>query len=67
MNSKQEEAIKKLRVAYMRIGGAIASIEQAKKRPCVGDDDLLRAHVGIAKTNLEGVRELIAEAGKLLK
>jgi hypothetical protein len=52
----------------VRIGGAIDSLARAKERlPLVGTDDVLQAHIGIAKTNLEGIRELIAEAGKLLK
>lgn len=67
MDKGKEAALKKLREAYTRIGGAIGSVEQAQKRPGVKEDDLLTAHLGMAIWNLNGVRELIGEAGKLLK
>jgi len=65
--NKNEAALEKLREAYTRIGGALDSLAQAKTRPAVTDDDLLRSFIGIASTNLEGVRELITEVGRMLK
>lgn len=64
---QNKAALAKLREAYTRAQGVLGTLEQAKKRPPVVDDDLLTAYLGMATRNVEFVRDTIAEVGKMLK